>query len=598
MKKIYCLIYILFTLPLLSQEKEGITHSGQLTGNPPFPIENYSELDNPKSTSETLWNKKNRTFVSWANTDVRYNKEIPAPIALSQETLHLSAWKGEQLNAQLIISAHRKSLELNFEISDLSSSQSKIESKNITGGFVRYVMTDELNKDGKGACGPRNHKEFDSTLVADPIDHLNDRLSIAKNTTRPVWVTINVPRDITKGKYTGEIKIRDGDRILKKLGLEIEVLDRVLPKSENWKFHLDLWQNPYAAARYYRTDLWSDEHFAAMKQDLQHYVNAGGKSITASIMNRPWNGQTYDPFQSMVTWRKTIDNKWSFDFTVFDKWVEFMMDLGVKKQINCYSMVPWRLAFEYFDEASNSMKTIETKPGEKAYSEMWGAMLKAFATHLKKKGWFGKTYISMDERPMDVMLETIKLIKSADKNFKISFAGSFHKELLERIDDYCLALGENYPQEILGKRQNRGKISTFYTSCAHPRPNSFTFSPPAETAWYGWYAAATGLDGYLRWAYASWPLEPLLDSRFSTWAAGDTYLVYPGGRTSIRFQKLLEGIQAYEKIKLLRREFIESGEKEDLKKLDTLLNGFASSEIIEKDVAQSIKKANIQLNSF
>ena len=46
-----------------------------------------------------------------------------------------------------------------------------------------------------------------------------------------------------------------------------------------------------------------------------------------------------------------------------------------------------------------------------------------------------------------------------------------------------------------------------------------------------YYSSKKHLDGYLRWAYNSWPLEPLLDSRFRSWAGGDTYLVYPGARS-------------------------------------------------------------------
>ena len=69
-----------------------------------------------------------------------------------------------------------------------------------------------------------------------------------------------------------------------------------------------------------------------MRPDMQNYVDAGGKVITASIMHKPWNGQTYDPFESMVTWLKKADGTWYFDYTVFDKWVEYMMSLGVKKQ--------------------------------------------------------------------------------------------------------------------------------------------------------------------------------------------------------------------------------------------------------------------------
>ena len=335
-----------------------------------------------------------------------------------------------------------------------------------------------------------------------------------------------------------------------------------------------------------------------MEKDIQHYVNAGGKSITASIMNKPWNGQTYDPFQSMVTWKRTIDGNWEFGFAAFDKWVEFMMKMGVDKQINCYSMVPWRLSFDYFDEASNSMKTIETEPGEKEYAEMWGAMLTSFAAHLKKKGWFSKTYISMDERPMEVMQETIKVIKAADADFKISFAGGNHPEIYKEIDDYCLSMEESFPQEVKEERKKNGRISTFYTSCAHAYPNSFTFSPPAESEWYGWYAAANGLDGYLRWAYASWPLNPLLDSRFTTWAAGDTYFIYPGGRSSVRFEKLLAGIQAFEKIQILKKEFQSSNNREALVKLDKTLELFKLENLEATPASEIISEASAVLNSF
>lgn len=60
-------------------------------------------------------------------------------------------------------------------------------------------------------------------------------------------------------------------------------------------FHLDLWQNPYAVARYYNVPLWSRQHFDIMKPLMQQLANAGQKVITASVMHHPWAGQTEDP---------------------------------------------------------------------------------------------------------------------------------------------------------------------------------------------------------------------------------------------------------------------------------------------------------------
>lgn len=81
----------------------------------------------------------------------------------------------------------------------------------------------------------------------------------------------------------------------------------------------------------------------------------------------------------------------------------------------------------------------------------------------------------------------------------------------------------------------------------------FTFSDPAEAVYAGWYTAACGYDGFLRWAYNSWVEEPLTDSRFRTFPAGDTYIVYPGARSSVRFERLVEGIQDAEKISILKK---------------------------------------------
>lgn len=142
------------------------------------------------------------------------------------------------------------------------------------------------------------------------------------------------------------------------------------------------------------------------------------------------------------------------------------------------------------------------------------------------------------------------------------------------MDDYCIASREQFPEEVLTKRKSQGKLSTWYTCCTEAYPNGFTFLPPDEHVWMGWYTAATGMDGYLRWAFNSWPKDPLHDSRFTAWPAGDTYQVYPGPLSSIRFEKLIEGIQDHEKIRILKREYEHSKRTAELNMLEAVLKGF------------------------
>ncbi|HEY5368179.1 MAG TPA: DUF4091 domain-containing protein [Hanamia sp.] len=49
------------------------------------------------------------------------------------------------------------------------------------------------------------------------------------------------------------------------------------------------------------------------------------------------------------------------------------------------------------------------------------------------------------------------------------------------------------------------------------------------------------------------------------WPSGDTYFVYPGGRSSIRFERLREGIQDYEKFKILRAQLEKAGKSNEAK---------------------------------
>ena len=559
---------------------------------------NYEEASNPISTNPSLWVKVSAPQVSWGSTDIRYKKEEPAPIARLKKDINLTAWKGERVSAQLVVWTPEALDNLSFIVSDLTSGKETISKDNVRTGFVRYVMTDELNKDGKGGCGYRKSSDYDSTLVADPIDHIASTLTVPANATQGGWISVRVPQQVKAGKYTGTVTVKDGDKVLSELKLAVNVKNRTLPASTEWAFHLDLWQNPYAEARYYNVEPFSKEHFDRMRPDMQNYVDAGGKVITASIMHKPWNGQTYDPFESMVTWLKKADGTWYFDYTVFDKWVEYMMSLGVKKQINCYSMVPWRLSFQYFDQASNSFKYLDAKPGEAAYDEFWGNMLTSFAKHLKEKGWFDITHISMDERPMKDMLATLKVIRKADKDFKVSLAGTYHDELVKELHDYCIAIGEKFPAEVIKSRKEAGQVTTYYTCCTEPRPNTFTFSAPAEAEWLGWFAAKENLDGYLRWALNSWVKNPLQDSRFTAWAAGDTYMIYPGARSSIRLERLTEGIQFFEKVRILKEEFEEKGNKGAIKNIDKTLKMFDESSMDKISPTTAVNKAKKVINRY
>ena len=75
----------------------------------------------------------------------------------------------------------------------------------------------------------------------------------------------------------------------------------------------------------------------------------------------------------------------------------------------------------------------------------------------------------------------------------------------------------------------------------------------------------------LRWAFNSWVENPLVDSRFRTWPAGDTYITYPQARSSIRYERLVEGIQDYEKVQIVKKLLEQKQDHSRLKALNAAI---------------------------
>ena len=113
------------------------------------------------------------------------------------------------------------------------------------------------------------------------------------------------------------------------------------------------------------------------------------------------------------------------------------------------------------------------------------------------------------------------------------------------------------------------RISTYYTSCVQPRPNSFVAAAgdPADVAALPWHALQRRQDGYLRWAFDNWRSSDPLDLREGAFTAGDFSLVYRSsndrGMTvvpSIRSELLYDGIEDFEKVQVLRSSLSACGE--------------------------------------
>jgi hypothetical protein len=528
----------------------------------------FEELPDPTLEILSEWNDVNTGInASFISIDKKYPKSIQPEVTIST-TQQLTGWKGETLSAQLLVWTIEDLKQVECEFNDFSSESGSLSADIAQARFVRYVVTDIFEP----GCGYRKKEEFPASLSADMLDNL-DCFNIKAKTVRPIWITIDIPKDAIAGTYKGKLILSARKQKSLEFEIELTVQDKVLPPASEWAYHLDLWQHPSAVARAQNLELWSEAHFEAMKPLYKMLANAGQKVITTTINKDPWNIQTYDKYEDMILWTKNVDNSWSYDYTIFDKWVNFMMDLGIKDMINCYSIVPWNNEIHYKDAVADSLVNVKADPGTKIFEEMWTPFLVDFKKHLKEKGWLEISNIAMDERSPKEMKATMALLQKVAPELGISLADN-HKSYKQYpyIKDMSVSADAKVDSADIQFRREKGLITTFYVCCSDKFPNMFTFSDPAEAVYSAWYSTAARYDGFLRWAYNSWVEDPLEDSRFRTWPAGDTYIVYPEARSSIRFERLKEGIQDVEKIRILRKELAEANTAEALEKLALLEN--------------------------
>lgn len=555
--------YILHIIFFVTLAQSALAQGQRQIPSKPYPIETCDEpVTNDKPDAAEWQVLSNGIHMTWASRDVHYAKHRVPQVA-EQSRAAIRAWRGERANIEALLYSKTNIGPVKLYMTAWQKDGKCTDITSATARPLRYVITDDYK-----SCGDHD-MSLKPWLVADAIENNSD-LCINAMETRPVWCSIEVPRDAEAGKYTTRLEAHDTEgKVVASISLDINVLNRTLPSPQDQKFHLDLWQQPYAVSRYYGVERWSEAHIEAMRPYLAALGRAGQKVVSTIMFYEPWGNQSHDKFSPMITTTLKADGTWTYDYTIFDRYVELCAGYGINAQINCYSMVPWDMTFRYFDEASGKDIDLKTTTSSQEYKVLWTNFLSAFREHLKQKGWFEKTCIAMDERSEEDMLNAYAIAHEA--GFKMALAGNYHSSLTDKLQDFCVALEQagDFSPEERQYRQDHNLTTTIYTSCADVAPNIYSCSLPAEAAFLPLYVAAHGLNGYLHWSWINWDEHPLTDSRYRLFGSGDTYSYYPGNRSSVRFERLIEGIQQYEKIQILRAEWHDNPQR--LATLDSLL---------------------------
>ena len=494
------------------------------------------------------------------------------------------AWKGDRLYKQIILwnNGNTALSNITYEINNLTQGANSIPSTNIKLRFENYAKSDPE---------ARSCSEY-STRTNQPLIQIADALSntqitsVSKQDPLKIWVTVDIPQSTIAGIYAGSIIVKVNGIAQKTFNISLNVVDKTLPAVNQWSFHLDIWQYPYQILKYYNDShpaapiiAWSPQHFQMIKPSYKLLADMGQKAITAHIKDDALGGP------SMIKWVLKTDGTWTYDYTAFTNYINFFNnEIGISSQINCFSLIGWNEdEIPYWDEATNSKKILPAPVGSTIFNARWNDFLTKFNVYLTNNGWFNKTVLFMDEITDAKMQQVITIIKNNNPNWKIGVAHV--KELSQTVTNKLydkagsLALAS-------GKTNN---VSSFYTSCSESIPNNYLTpqNNPAEMSWMPWHSIKENLDGYLRWGYDFWNNSDPFELRNGGNTAGDFAMIYRSSNelnaeimSSIRLELLRDGIQDFEKIKILRNQLSISTnlfDQETLTKLNAKINQFTKN---------------------
>ena len=506
-------------------------------------------------------------------TQDRYN-EIKN-LGVVNESIY--AWKNDKAISEIALVSLDSGLNnVSVQATDFVSENNTLSADNITTTFIKSTLA----YTGMPGYGSKTRPiPQGSRLESNDILYQTSPIRIPFNSVQPVWVEFNVPEDTEPGTYVGNIIVTaNGLNTPLQFMYNLEVLDATMPNADEFKngFDIELWQYPYSSAEYYDVVPFSQEHLDILTPHMEKYKELGGHSITTSIVEDAWDGQTYSEsevhYPSMIKWTKKTDGSFTFDYSDFDAWVNFNKSLGLGDKIVAYGIAPWHNSFTYYDEAAGSNVVVPfSNVSTSEYNRIWRLFLNNFVQHLEAQGWFHDTYLGIDERGFSAAIfDLIESVKGIHGD-SLKTAGAMDafvakRDLGMRIDD--LSVGsiavKAHPAEFeafIKQRKALGLKTSIYTCTGHI-PGNFSLSAPSESYWTMMYSYAVGGEGYLRWAFDAWVENPLEDTTHNAFEAGDTFLIFPDERTaenpisksSVRLEKMAEGVRDVNKLILMQKE--------------------------------------------
>ncbi len=454
------------------------------------------------------------------------------------DTIKVFGIRGETISGQLIINTRKKLNSVQVEVSPLTPQNS---GKTISKDYIEWNFVGSIPLTENTPNQPP--QILTRTAPALFPDYLMEekQISLNKNISKSIWLTIHIPQSANGGDYIGHISVM-GDLENKSLPLSLKVYPLNLPEDRHLKI-----------AEWYSTGHFEDLHGVKEKYSEEWFDIL--KAYAENMADHRQNVFQV-PMNSIVIHRSP-KGEFFFDFSRFDQIAQVFWDTGKMDyletgELTRFGQKVWfdtKIEFKEFT-IINDPDGKETKmPGLEVIPELFPA----FESHLRQKGWLDKTLFHVKDEP------TLRNVRSW--NEASSLINKYAPDLIRidaiettfLFDEIEIAIPKlDYLDgwyDVYEKAARGGTELWFYTVGIYQASgylNKTIDMPLIDNRILHWLNYKYDLRGFLHWGWNQWTENPFEATGMHI---GDGWHVYPkkdGVLNSLRWEQMRNGLQDYE----------------------------------------------------
>ncbi|MEK7404606.1 MAG: DUF4091 domain-containing protein [Acidobacteriota bacterium] len=391
-------------------------------------------------------------------------------------------------------------------------------------------------------------------------------ITLRKNETRSIWLTVSVPAGQAPGEYKGRLRVRQGTEELARIPYAVRVHEATVPAriplaiANHFTFADERIRQFYACSRF--TEEWW-ELVANFARFLAGYHQ---NSIVA------------DPVG--LASAKVEGGELRYDFGNFERFVQTFQAAGVSEYIEGGNLLtrerrpgaPVMLRAWVVEDGRPAQRTLPyADPAAQRFLASW---LPALHRLLEQRGWTKKYLQGVLDEPRpgehEAFAETAAAVRRLMPGVRMMEPVGAKQDLgfMEPVEIWCPQLGSFDEERLKALRAHaeRGGELWFYTALT-PRgkyPNRFIDYSLVKVRLLHWMNFRYGFRGFLHWGGNYWGPEPFKDTQpvinlgRTYLPPGDAYITYPNRLrrslySSIRLEQMREGIEDFALLEELKK---------------------------------------------